>query len=241
MSLGKKYIISHDPFPQDLVPVLDLPRVTNEDGTRFYTTPQGKRYPSITTVLGALNPVWLSEWRARVGTAAANKISSRAMRRGTRIHELFENLLRQGTIDLSKDMPDVRQMVRDTVPLLNHINKVVAIEAPLYSDSLQLAGTTDLVAEWDNELSVVDYKNSNHLKKRDDILNYFAQCAGYATMFEERYGMPINQIVIIVAVEGFLGQVFVEHPKDHRAYLQNAIDSYWDRYAEQQKTTMDMG
>lgn len=232
LMMKDRWLIRHDPFKQDLVPVLDLPRVTNADGTRFYTTPEGKAYPSITTVLNdpAIAAPWLAEWRMRVGAEEARKVSGRATRRGTIIHKLFEDYLKTGFIDLNRQMPDVRQMVRDTAPLLNHINRVVAQEIPLYSDTLRLAGTTDLIADWDGILSVVDYKNSNYKKSREDILGYFAQCSGYATMFEERYKVPVKQVVIVVAVENLPGQMFVEKAEDHRAYLQDAIDSYWSTH-----------
>ena len=34
-------------------------------GKRYYITPEGNRYPSVTTVTGLLNKVWLTQWNGR--------------------------------------------------------------------------------------------------------------------------------------------------------------------------------
>jgi len=223
-----------------LVEALKLPSETKTDGSRFYTTPNGKRYPSITTVLSALNPAWLGEWKERVGEAEAKRISGYATRRGNLIHKIFEEFLLKGSVDLKRLMPDVRQMARQTLPLLEQINRVVGIELPLYSHQLEIAGTTDCIGEWNGVLSVIDFKNSKHMKTAADIPQYFAQCAGYAQMFEECYSIPIKQVVVVIAVEDFPGVAYVERAEDHRAFLKNAIDSYWTKN-EKAKEPMGMG
>ena len=65
----------------------------NENGTRYYVTPEGNKYPSITTVLAAYNIGYIMEWRKRVGEEQANKISRQASGRGTRIHTLCEKYI----------------------------------------------------------------------------------------------------------------------------------------------------
>ena len=65
----------------------------NENGTRYYVTPEGNKYPSITTVLSAYNIGHIMEWRKRVGEEQANKISRQASGRGTRIHTLCEKYI----------------------------------------------------------------------------------------------------------------------------------------------------
>ena len=64
------------------------------DGKRFYETPEGQRYPSVTTVTGLLTRDHIKLWRERVGAEEANKISSVAAKRGTKMHSLFEQYLR---------------------------------------------------------------------------------------------------------------------------------------------------
>ena len=67
----------------------------------------------------------------------------------------------------------------------------------------------------------MDYKTSSWQKDEDKILNYFMQCTAYAEMFEERTGMPVNQIVVAVAVEETQqAQIFV---REKDKYIQSLM------------------
>src|SRR5574343_645582 len=181
---------------------------TFEDGYRLYKTPEGNWYPSMTTVLAAKNGEWLAEWKKAVGEAEAKKHSSYATRRGTILHKALENYIKDNEpIDLSKYMPDVQQMLIKTVPILDRINRVILQEKSLYSDELELAGTPDLIAEFDGEIAVIDFKNSYNPKTVDKVQGYFAQCTGYAKMLYEKFDVRATKVVVIVAVEGFPTQV----------------------------------
>ena len=64
-----------------------------KDGRRHYLTPEGNRYPSITTVLGS-NPdkkKGLMEWRKKIGEKEAAKITAQSARRGTNVHLMCED------------------------------------------------------------------------------------------------------------------------------------------------------
>ena len=71
------------------LPTHSLSRI-QENGKRFYLTPDGGKYPSITTVLGWFSRKGIMEWRKRVGEAEANKISTQASRSGTNVHQMAE-------------------------------------------------------------------------------------------------------------------------------------------------------
>lgn len=174
-----------------------LQRVTTEEG-RFYQTPSGRAYPSVTTITGLLNKQAIIDWRNRVGAEEANRISSRAANRGTKIHSLCESYLNNEHVE-----PDFfhKEMWDTLLPELRKINKVHCLESPLYSDHLEVAGTVDCIAEYDGKLSVIDFKTSKRIKDRDDISNYFMQCSAYAVAFEERTGIPVSRIVIIMGVD----------------------------------------
>lgn len=184
-----------------------LERVTNSDGSRLYATPSGNKYPSVTTVTGLLNKQSIMEWRKRVGEAEANRISSRAAKRGTAIHKLCEDYLNNEFVE--PELFDV-PMWNSLVPLLNRIDNVHCLETPLYSDHLQVAGTVDCIAEFDGKVSVIDFKTSSRIKSRDDITNYFMQCAAYAVAFEERTGVPVSRLVILMGVDNEDPIVFIE-------------------------------
>jgi genome maintenance exonuclease 1 len=194
-----KTFIHHD-FPK-------LQRDTSPDGTRVYKTPSGRAYPSVTTVTGLHSAKGIAEWRRRVGNEEANRISGKASARGTRIHSLCETHLRTGRCE-----PSIfdRELFTSISPFLEDINNIHALENPMYSDHLEVAGTVDCIAEFQGKLSVIDFKTSSKPKERDDIHNYFMQCSAYAVSFEEITGIPSGRLVIIMAVDNDDPKLFVE-------------------------------
>ena len=184
-----------------------LERDTSEDGTRVYLTPSGKKYPSVTTVTSLHNIEGIMKWRRRVGEEEANRVSAKASARGTRIHTMCEKFL------LGEEFtPDIfdAEMFNSMKYWLDDIDNIHALETPLYSDYLQVAGTVDCIADFQGKLSVIDFKTASKPKDRDDIYNYFMQTAAYAVAFEERTGIPIGRLVIIMAVENDDPRLFIE-------------------------------
>jgi hypothetical protein len=172
-------------------------------GTRLYVTPQGKKYPSITTVLSVRGKEAIYEWRRRVGEEEANRVTRHACARGTALHTIAEKYLNNEPDIYKKDeMPHVVALFRSIQPILdNNIGRVVMQERPLYSDHLGIAGRVDLVAEYEGKLSVIDFKTSKRVKTREEISNYFIQAAFYAAAFYERTDIPVTQSVIIMAID----------------------------------------
>lgn len=170
----------------------------NSPGGRYYETPSGARYPSVTSITKLHNQESIQAWKEKVGEEEAGKISRRALARGNKIHSLAEKyLLNEG--DLSDDFSraDFGQMI----PYLDKIDNIRCLETQLYSDHLQTAGTVDCIGEYDGKLSVIDFKTSAKLKKREWVKDYFMQCSAYAVMFEERTGTPIERLLLIINVE----------------------------------------
>jgi ATP-dependent exoDNAse (exonuclease V) beta subunit len=180
---------------------------TTTDGIRLYKTPSGRAYPSITTVTGLLKRRSIQEWRERVGAEEANKISSRASSRGTRVHSLCENYL--SNLEVTPNYLD-HELWQGITPLLDRINNIHALETKLYSDHLEVAGTVDCVAEFDGKLSVIDFKTSSRVKSHDDIHDYYMQCSAYAVAFEERTNLPVSQLLIVMAVDDHDPLLFFE-------------------------------
>ena len=127
-------------------------------------------------------------------------------------------------------MPDVLQSFTDLQPILDErLTEIRALEAPLYSTHLKLAGRVDCVGVFDGKLSIVDFKTSRKLKRRDWITNYFAQEAAYAIMWEERTRMPITQLVTLITVDNEQPQVFIEHRDNWTDLLFKAKSIYESR------------
>jgi len=146
-------------------------------------------------------------WRKAVGEEEANRISSRAARRGTAIHSLCEDYLLNKEVNPT---PFDLEVFNSIKPHLNRINNVHCLETQLYSDHLQVAGTVDCIAEFDGRLSIIDFKTSKRVKSRDDIHGYFMQTSAYAVMFEERTGIPVDRLVIIMSVDDSDPLIFIE-------------------------------
>jgi len=196
------------------------------DDKRYYVTPSGQRLPSVTTVLGAMKKKEIMAWRRRVGEAEANRISKLATGRGNRVHTLAEKYLMNESIEWKKEMPDAIEMFQSIVPHFDKINNIHYMEQALWSEKIGLAGRVDLIAEWEGKLSVIDFKTSKRLKTEDKIQDYFAQCVAYAMMYEERVGAPIDQIVILMAVENEQPLIFVKETKDYVDTLYEHIEFY---------------
>ena len=204
----------------------DLKSQTFPDGKRYYTTPDGVRLPSVTTVIGAKKKEAIMKWRQKVGEEVANKISKQATSRGTNVHTLCERYLNNESLGVI--MPDALEMFKPLKPILNRINNIHYQEQALWSKSIGMAGRVDCIGEFDGKLSVIDFKTSKRVKKKEDIDDYFAQCTAYSMMYEELVGQPIDQLVIIMAVEDSEPLVFVEKTEEYINILLDYIKFYRD-------------
>ena len=207
---------------------------TNEDGSRVYVNASGVAYPSATTVLGVLSRDGIAAWRKRVGEEEANKISSKASTRGTKIHTLTESYLKNEDLEeayttTKASLLDV-EMFKKFKPVLDPIGDIHCQELALYSDHLRMAGRVDCIAEYNGVRAVIDFKTSGKLKKKEHISSYFMQTAAYAIMYEERTGIPVPWLVVLIAVEGDEPQVFIEKRDNWAKELLRTRDYYENGY-----------
>jgi genome maintenance exonuclease 1 len=200
------------------------------DKERKYETPDGVLYPSVTTVLSILSEDHIRAWRARVGEEEANKISHRASTRGTAVHAIIEKYINNVENYGEGFMPHVVNNFCSVKNVLDAgLGKIYAQEAALYSRHLRLGGRVDCIAEWNGKLSIIDFKTSAKLKRKENIEGYFIQECAYAIMWEERTGIPITQLVTIIAVDNEEPQVFIEHRDRFSEKLLSTIQEYYNR------------
>ena len=205
----------------------DLTAETTDTG-RTYNAPNGKSYPSVTTVLSILTEDAIRSWRDRVGEEQADIVSGKASRRGTKVHSIVEKYLNNE--DTSKFLPHIQQSLENLKPVLdNDIGTIFGLEVALYSDHLGVAGRCDCIAQYNGVPSIIDFKTSRYIKKKEKISNYFAQGAAYAIMWEERTGMVIPNVVVIMDVDHEKPLVFVEHRDNYTKLLKDTIDEYRTR------------
>lgn len=217
----------------------NFPKLLTEDvdGRRMYLAPNGEHYPSVTTVLSDYNKKEIQEWRTRVGEEKANKISRQATTRGTSVHKVIEKYLNNEDISLVEMMPNVKSLfMRMKDELDTKVNNIHCLEDKLFSHELKLAGTVDCISEYNGELSVIDFKTSVRLKRKENIGNYFMQGAAYATMFTEMTGLPINKVVILIGVDtaNFCQTLIVS--KDELISYKQELQKYIDEYSKKNLT-----
>ena len=123
---------------------------TTEAGKRLYQTPDGRKVPSVTTILGATQPEEkkqsLQNWRNSVGAERAQAITTEAANRGTRMHKYLEDYIRNGVISERGSNPyswASHKMAQTVIEDgLKNVNEIWGVEIPLYFPNFY-AGTTD--------------------------------------------------------------------------------------------------
>ena len=210
------------------------------EGKRVYSTPEGKFYPSITTVISnnAKKQAGLAKWRKRVGAEKAAAISTRSATRGTNFHSIVEDYLNKDlNIEEYKESPLPVVMFEQTKKTLDRISNIYLQEAALYSDNLEVAGRVDCIADFDGVLSIIDFKTSAEPKREAYLYDYFVQETAYACCLQELYGMTVKQLVTIVACENGETQVVIKPPrKEYLLRLMQYIDEYQTKYGKEKLT-----
>ena len=211
-------------FNHELVKIENL-KTEEINGKRFYVAPDGNRYPSVTTITGWKKRAFFAEWRKK-----NPEESRRVLSRGTSFHYIVEDYLMNDTEKVEKkkiDKPGDYYIFAQIKNELNKINNIKALETALWSGTLQMAGRVDCIAEYDGVLSVIDFKTSKAIKDEKDIQEYFMQATAYAIMFQERTGIQIKNIVILMTCEDGSTMVYQKNPLHYVKNLKEAIDCYY--------------
>ena len=207
-----------------------LTRETTESGRKYFT-PDGNAYPSITTVLSIIGKEAIIAWRNRVGEEEANKVSRQASTRGTAVHKLAEDYVDNKEDWRGKHMPANIATFNSIRPVLDEkLDNVWMQEVFLYSDKLKCAGQVDCIGEWEGVLSIIDFKTSRRVKKKEDITNYFIQMCFYAAAFLERTGIAIKQAVVVMAVDDHEPLIFKVNTYDYLEHFIAVRKKYKEMY-----------
>lgn len=183
-------------FRHALVPVSGEIVSTESPTGRQYSTPDGV-FPSVTSVTGWAKRKFFAKWR-RDNPEESRRILSR----GTRVHAIIEDYLHnrvESTLLEAKGTEEL-DIFHTMQPHIDRIDNIRAIEVPLWSRRVGLAGRTDCIAEYDGKLSVVDFKTSKNPKSEDAISDYFTQGTAYALMWQDLTGQRVDNIAIIIGV-----------------------------------------
>ena len=184
------------------------------DGVRYYKIPDEDelvKMVSITSVTSHFNKEIFINWRKKVGNKEADRVTKAATSRGTDMHTLTEHYLKNDDLPTVQPISDFLFKIAKTE--LNKINNIYALEGPLYSKQLGVAGTVDCIAEYNGELAIIDFKTSKKPKPRNWIEHYFVQCMAYGCMLYEMRDIPVKKLVIIMACENGECKVYEEYDK----------------------------
>lgn len=197
----------------------------------MYEVEKGIFYPSITSILSMNKPESIKRWQKRVGKTEADIAMQRGSRRGNILHKSIEQYLIEGTVPDFK-IPSERMTFEQVKKFVDYyIKKVVAIEKPIFSHELKCAGTADLISilKTREDPFIVDFKTANDERKKEDIENYFLQTTAYAIMYEERYGIKVPYIAVVIAIDlSNKPQIFLANRSKYEEKLKSVIRRFYD-------------
>jgi hypothetical protein len=198
----------------------DLPKGEIEqiekNGVRLYSTPDGI-FPSVSTVVGWEKQKKYANWRKN-----NTEESERVCQRGTNLHSKIESYLLNEDVQLNED-DLLFTLIKKEV---DHISNVRAVEQQLWGKITGLAGRVDCIAEYKNELSIIDFKASTYPKKKADIENYFCQATAYSLLWQERTNEIVPNIVILIVNEQGFVQVYKEKTINFIKPLKTCLNTY---------------
>lgn len=239
----EKMIFTHNPITVPKLKRIDSP------GSRLYENLETKKsFVSITSLISYNTKHKFVDWRKNKGEYEANRITQRSTKRGTKTHTLIESYIK------NEPIPDVDELFKDSSklewllnteetiedykkipyflfnnlkPELDKLDNILGIEIQLFSDYFNIAGTSDCIAEYEGVLSIIDYKTSEYIKRKEWIFDYFVQAVAYRYMLKELTGLDAKQLVIFMAAENGQIKPFIETNFDpYTKRLMQYIDNY---------------
>ncbi len=217
------YLFNHIPINFQQAQLIE------ENNEHYYQTPKGDIFPSITTILhktmSAEKQQSLQNWKEQ--ETAAQYITEESAMIGTQTHKLIENHLNGVT-----QTDDVRLLsvahFNNLIPFIQKINDIHGTELRLYSNEMKLAGTSDCIAKYDGELSIIDYKTKRSNQQEEWMTDHFIQGTAYSQMFKELTGIEVKQIVILVSSEKNTRMEFVKRTEEYKDLLTQRLHQFYE-------------
>lgn len=209
------------------------------DGKRRYAAPGGPPVASVTTILSATkDQTHLIAWRNRVGHQKAQEITTEAAGVGTRMHKYLEDYVDTGVwTESAGSNPYAQQaykmacVVRDAAMV--HVDEIWGSEVPLYVPGIY-AGTTDLVGVYKGNPAIMDFKQSNKLKKAEWVEDYYLQMTAYALAHNEVHGTDIREGHVFMCTRALEYQQFDIWPDEFDDWAQEwwrRCEMYYEKFA----------
>ena len=179
-----------------------LKRIQQANGSRQYTDGTANPVPSVTTILDkTADKSFLIKWRQRVGDAEAKRITQESAGLGSKVHDALEKYTLNEDYEIKgNNLVSImaRRMVTDMIEKgLTQVDELWGVEVGLIAPGCY-AGTTDAVGVFNGRDSIIDFKTSKKIKKREWIEDYFMQGCAYALAHNEMFGSDISQVAILM-------------------------------------------
>jgi len=204
-------------------------QLIEKDNAHYYQTPKGDIFPSITTILKKTMSIEkqqnLQNWEEQ--EIASEYITRESSVIGTQTHKLIENFLNETSSSEEFRLLSVAHF-NNLIPFLQKINDIHGTELRLYSNAMKLAGTSDCIAKYDGELSIIDYKTKRSNQQEEWMTDHFIQGTAYSQMFKELTGIEIKQIVILVSSEKNTRMEFVKKAEDYVDLLNQRLEQFYE-------------
>ena len=212
------------------------------NGKRHYDIGDDK-LPSVTTILSATQSEEkkksLADWKARMGAQQADRVRDIAAMRGTAMHKYLECYINgSGHRDLTSIGKEAEPMAKKIIESgLGDLEEVWGQEVTLYYPGLY-AGATDIVGVYEGKPAIIDFKQTNKPKKREWVLDYFAQLGAYCMAHNYVYGTKIQSGVILMCSKDLLFQKFEVEGKEfvkHQHEFLRKVDQYYKNVPQEKQ------
>ena len=168
--------------------------------------------------------VGLMEWRKNVGDDVANYIARTAAHRGTKVHHMCEDFLNNNFDEETHKKNFLPYVLFGQMKpvLMQKVNNILAQECGCIPINIECRRDESIVLQnttVSNLLLISKHQEKNAMMTGMSPIIFNG--SAYAEMFEERTGIEINQIVILVVTEDGVVQEFV---KDKGEYIPMLVE-----------------
>ncbi|MGB5960227.1 MAG: PD-(D/E)XK nuclease family protein [Coleofasciculaceae cyanobacterium] len=225
------------PSPPHHLPRANAKQI-REYGKQYYLDANGNKLPSVSTILNATKPQKdrerLFNWRQRVGTVEASKISGTASRRGTGTHKQIQRYLEGKNAVCPEHIMPYWQSIE---PILQEISNVKLVEATVFNYDLKYAGIVDCVASFRGIPCICEWKTADKPKGSvERLYDYPLQIAAYlnaVNSYYQEYDIKLNHALLVVAIPEQQAEVFWFENEAMQTYSQQwkkRVTKFWNRF-----------
>lgn len=162
-----------------------MANIYDEENHKYYV--DGEEKPSVTDIASPISFKRLDNLQ--------KVLLERARARGRRCHEIFEEYLLMGDIDIEEIETDYIPYVQQFILWAKTYRpKVIYTEKKMFSN--EFCGTCDLVCEIDKKVLIVDYKVTSAADKKSlsvQLEGYYRLCQKYDIDIDDTYYLHIKK------------------------------------------------